>query len=146
MITVLREKRSGYQQQLVQEIKAFHYRFTRYHIDYSIALAYISEEDGDLSACAKYLRDSDSIVFFEKNFCALIFDNTNEEHGIKAASNILSRVQNLFFAKHLYMAVITSSIERSDFQMIHDLFDLAAYALDHHMDNLVVDVSQVILD
>lgn len=146
MITIFREKRSHYQQQLLEVLQSYHYRFTQYHIDYSIALAYISEEDGDLSACGKHLRDSDAIIFFEKNFCAILFDNTNEEHGIKAANNILARVQSLFFSKHLYMAVITASVERSDFQMAHDLFDLIDYALDHRMDNLVVDLSQVISD
>ena len=97
-----------------------------------------------MSLCSKHLRESDILIFFQKNFCAIIFDNTNEEQGIKAANNILSRVQDLFFAKHFYMTVITASDEYSEFQMVHDVFDLMTYALEHNMDNLVVDTSQVI--
>jgi hypothetical protein len=146
MINALNQKRQIFQKQLLQEIQEYHYRFIRYHIDYSIVFAYISEEDGDLSTCSCHIRESDMIIFFQTNFCALIFDNTNEEQGIKAANNLLSRIQNRFFAKHLYMTIINATTEQSEFQMVHDLFDLLAFALDHRMDNLVVDSSQIILD
>lgn len=144
MINTLNQHRQVFQEALIHECEPFHYRFTRYHSDYSIALAYLSEENGDLRSCGKHLRESDKILFFQNNFCAILFDNTNVEQGIKAANNILSRVQNLFFAKHFYMAIITSSNEQSEFQMVHDLFDLITYALEHNMDNLAVDSSQVI--
>ena len=89
MINTLNQHRQNFQEQLIAEITEFHYRFIRYHTKYSIALAYISEENGDLSLCSKHLRESDILIFFQKNFCAIIFDNTNEEQGIKAANNIL---------------------------------------------------------
>lgn len=144
MIDALSTHRQHYQEMLLKEITSYHYRFTRYHLNYSIVLAYISEENGDLSPCGNYLRGSDSIIYFRSNFCAIVFDNTNEEQGIKAAENILSRVQARFFSKHFYMVVISATEEKSEFQTVHDLFDLIAYALEHNMDNLVVDASQVI--
>ncbi|WP_295056079.1 hypothetical protein [Sulfuricurvum sp.] len=144
MINSLNTHRQHYQEILLKTSKDYYYRFSRYHTNYSIVLAYISEENGDLSACNQYLRGSDTVVYFQSNFCAIIFDNTNEEQGIKAANNILSRVQTRFFSKHFYMAVISANDELSEFQTIHDLFDLIAYALKHNMDNLVVDTSQVI--
>lgn len=144
MINALSAHRQHYQEMLIKASNDYHYRFNRYHINYSIVLAYISEENGDLSTCNTYLRGSDTIIYFQSNFCAILFDNTNEEQGIKAANNILSRVQTRFFSKHFYMAVISASDEQSEFQMIHDLFDLIAYALEHNMDNLVIDASQVI--
>lgn len=146
MINTLNQKRQIFQKQLLQAIEEYHYRFTRYNADYSIVFAYISEEDGDLSACRGHIRESDMILFFQTNFCAMIFDNTNEEHGIKAANNLLTRIQNHFFSKHLYMVIINATTEQSAFQMVHDLFDLLTFALEHHMDNLVVDSSQIILD
>ncbi len=144
MLNALSTHRHHYQEILIKDTNAYHYRFTRYHISYSIVLAYISEESGDLSACNNYLRGSDSIIYFRSNFCAIIFDNTNEEQGIKAANNILSRVQTRFFSKHFYMAVVSASDERSEFQMVHDVFDLISYALEHNMDNLVIDLSQIV--
>jgi hypothetical protein len=146
MINTLNQKRQIFQKQLLQEIQEYHYRFTRYHVNYSIVFAYISEEDGDLSACRGHIRESDKILFFQTNFCAMLFDNTNEEQGIKAANNLLARIQNRFFAKHLYMAIINATTEQSEFQMVHDLFDLLTFALEHRMDNLVVDSSQIIFD
>jgi hypothetical protein len=146
MINTLNQNRPIFQKQLLQSIEEYHYRFSRYHADYSILFAYISEEDGDLSICSGHIRESDTILFFQTNFCAMIFDNTNEEQGIKAANNLLTRIQNRFFAKHLYMAIINATAEQSEFQMVHDLFDLLTFALEHRMDNLVVDSSQIILD
>ncbi|MBV5321197.1 MAG: hypothetical protein JZU62_05895 [Sulfuricurvum sp.] len=144
MLNTLNQQRLHYQETLIKTSADYHYRFNRYKTKYSVALAYISEENGDLSSCGEHLRESDTIIFFQPNFCGIVFDNTNDEEGIKAANNILSRVQNLFFAKHFYMATITATAEQSEFQMIHDLFDLIAYALEHNMDNLVVDASQII--
>jgi len=144
MISALNTNRQTYQKMLQEESENYHYRFSRYHAPYSIVLAYISEENGDLSSCGSYIRNSDSVIFFQSNFCAIIFDNTNEEEGIKAANNVLSRVQARFFSKHFYMAIIAANDEQSEFQTIHDLFDLISYALEHNMDNLVLDSSQVI--
>lgn len=143
MLNTLIQNRYKYQEALVKACEEPHYRFTRYHVRYSLALAYI-EEGCDLTICGSHLRESDSIIFLQPNFCAILFDNTNEEYGIKAANNVLTRIQNLYFAKHFYMAVITANDEQSEFQMIHDLFDLMAYALENNMDNLVVDSSQEI--
>lgn len=144
MINILKEQRHIFQEQLQAEIKEYHYRFTRYHVNYAIVLLYISEENCDLSICGKHLRETDKILFFQPNFCAILLDQTNEEQGIKAANIILSRIQNIFFTKHLYMAVIAASNDRSQFQMVHDLFDLISYALNHKMENLVLESSQVI--
>lgn len=143
MINDFSEHRQLFQERLTNISADYHYKFTRYQAHYSIVLAYITE-DTDLGASAKHIRESDILIFFKPNLCAIIFDNTDEEQGIKAANNVLSRIQGLFFSKHLYMAVVTSHHDKSQFQMIHDLFDLISYALTNHMDNLVVDSSQVI--
>ncbi len=144
MVNTFNEYRQKFQEQLVKESMNYHYRFTRYHADYSIALAYISDEHVDLNVFAEHLRASDMLIFFHANLCAIIFDGTNAEEGIKAANSLLSHVQNFFFAKHLYMAVISTDRDKSQFQMVHDLFDLISYAITHNMDNLVVESSQVI--
>lgn len=143
MLNILNQNRHKYQEELTKVCEEYHYRFTRYHVQYSIALAYI-DENCDLSSCGSQLRESDIITFFQPNLCAIVFDNTNVEYGIKAANNVLTRIQNLYFAKHFYISIITASDEQSEFQMVHDLFDLMAYALEHNMDNLVVDSSQEI--
>jgi len=144
MFDALNAHRLHYQEMLFDAISSYNYRFTRYNEIYSIVLVYISEECGDLLDYNDFLRETDTIICFRPNLCAIVFDETNIEQGIKAAENILTRLQVRFFSKHIYMTVITVSHEQSEFQTIHDLFDLMSYALIHNMDNLVIDTSQLI--
>lgn len=144
MIDIFKEYRKRFQEQLLQDTSGYHYRFTRHHTPYSIALAYVSETGVSLDTFEKHLRESDKIIFFQTNLCAIIFDDSNEEQGLKAAENLLSHVQNICFTKHLYMAVVTVNSDNNEFQTVHDLFDLVSYALNHNMDNSVLESSQII--
>lgn len=144
MIDIFKEYRKRFQEQLLQDTSGYHYRFTRQHTPYSIALAYVSETGVSLDTFEKHLRESDKIIFFQTNLCAIIFDDSNEEQGLKAAENLLSHVQNICFTKHLYMAVVTVNSDNNEFQTVHDLFDLVSYALNHNMDNSVLESSQII--
>ncbi|HQS66495.1 MAG TPA: hypothetical protein PLM93_04820 [Sulfuricurvum sp.] len=144
MLDTFNEYRKRFQEQLLNDISGYHYRFTRHHQPYSIALVYVSETDVSLDTFETHLRESDTIIFLKANLCAIIFDDANEEQGLKAAENLLSLVQDICFTKHLYMAVVTVNSDINDFQTVHDLFDLIAYALDHNMDNSVLEKSQII--
>lgn len=144
MIDIFNEHRKRFQEQLTHDTAGFHYRFMRHHLSYSIALIYIAEANTNFDEFAKYLRASDKLILLRENLCAIIFDGTNEDQGIKAAENLLSRIQNICLTKHLYMAVTTVSTDDTEFQTIHDLFDLVSYALKHNMDNSVLESSQVI--
>jgi len=144
MIDVFNEHRIRFQEHLISSTTDFHYRFVRYAMPYSLAVIYISEADADPSIFKRHLRASDKLIVLQENMCAVIFDGTNEVQGLKAAENLLSHVQNICFKKHLYMAVVTVSTDTTEFQTVHDLFDLIAYALDHNMDNCVIENSQII--
>ncbi|MDP3267381.1 MAG: hypothetical protein Q8M39_11200 [Sulfuricurvum sp.] len=144
MIDTFNEHRKRFQEQLVIDTAGYHYRFIRHHMPYSIALVYVAEMGVNLDTFEKHLRESDKIIFLQTNLCAIIFDDANEEQGLKAAENLLSHVQNICFTKHLYMAVVTVNSDNNEFQIVHDLFDLISYALNHNMDNSVLESSQVI--
>lgn len=144
MIETFNEHRRRFQEQLVNATALYHYRFMRQHMPYSIALFYVAETDVNLEILPKHLRESDKIIFLQTNLCAIIFDNANEEPGLKAAENLLYHVQNICFTKHLYMAVATVNSDNKEFQTVHDLFDLIEYALNHNMENSVLESSQVI--
>jgi len=143
MIDTLQEHRHYLQEQLVQRIAYFDYNFSRYNTHYTIAIVYISEEDGNLNVLSKNLRKSDRLVMFQKNLCAVIFNSANETNGLKAANNLLTDLQALFFSKHLYMAVVTATHCKSSFQLVYDLFDLLQYAIKNNMNNLVLESSQI---
>lgn len=144
MIDVFKENRKHLQEQLIIETAYNHYKCSRDAIPYSITLTYISEEDFDFSSLTKYLRVDDKIILLQSNLCAIVFDGTTEEQGLKATENLLSHVQNICFTKHLYMAVVTVNSHDTEFQIVHDLFDLLSYAINHNMDNSVIERSQII--
>ncbi len=143
MINVFNEHRNHFQEQLISSTADFHYRYTRYSMPYSLAVIYISESDVDLSIFKHHLRSSDIFIMLQENLCAIVFDGANEEEGLKAAENLLAQVQNICFTKHLYMAIVTESTDSTEFQTVHDLFDLLSYALQHNMDNCVIENSQI---
>lgn len=144
MIDVFNEHRNRFQEELMGNTTDFHYRFTHYAMPYSLAAIYIAESDVDLSIFKRHLRESDKLIVLQDNLCAIIFDDTNEKQGLRAAENLLAHVQDICFNKHLYMAVVTVNMDSTVFQTIHDLFDLIAYALNHNMDNYVLESSQLV--
>lgn len=144
MINSFNEQRKRFQAQLITQSAEYHYRFSRHHLFYSIALIYVAEADIDFTTFKKHLRLSDQIILLESNLCAIILDGTNEDHGIKAAENLLSSLQHICFTKHLYMAVVTVNSDDTEFQTVHDLFDLLGYAINHNMDNSVIERSQIL--
>jgi hypothetical protein len=143
MVDAFNEHRKRFQEQLIIESAGYHYRFSRHHLFYSIALIYVAEADIDFTTFKKYLRTSDQITLLQEDLCAIVLDGTNEDQGIKAAENLLAQLQNICFTKHLYMAVVTVNSNDTEFQTVHDLFDLLSYALNHNMDNSVIEYSQV---
>lgn len=146
MIDVFNENRKRFQEQLVIDTAGYHYRFLRHHMPYSIALVYVAEMGVNLDTFKKHLRESDKIIFLQTNLCAIIFDGTTEGQGLKAAENLLANVQNICFTKHIYMAIVTVNSGDTEFQTVHDLFDLLSYAINHNMDNSVIERSQIIIN
>lgn len=144
MIDVFNKSRKRFQEQLLLETAYYHFKYSREEIPYSIALTYISEQDFDFNRYATHLRVNDKIILLQSNLCAIIFDGTNEEQGLTAAEHLLYHVQDLCFTKHIYMAIVTVNSDDTEFQTVHDLFDLLSYALNHHMDNSVMERSQIL--
>jgi hypothetical protein len=138
------EYRQQFQKQLLDEIGDYQYRFSRHQTVYSVALAFTPDETIHLDLFAHHLRRNDKYIPFQSNLCAIIFDATHEAQGIKAASNLLVSVENLFFSTPLYMAVVSVDEETSPFQMVYNLFDLIRYAIEHNLTNEVMDSSQII--
>ena len=143
MIDIFQENRKRFQEQLIIETAYYHFKYSREETPYSIALTYIAENDFDFNRYKEHLRVNDKIILIEANLCAIVFDGTTEEQGITAAEHLLYHVQDLCFTKHIYMAIVTANPDNTEFQTVHDLFDLLSYALNHNMDNCVMERSQI---
>lgn len=137
------ERRLIMQQKLMQAIKDFDYRFKRYQISYSIAIGH-SPSNIDLTIFSSHIRATDRFITFDRNTCAIIFDCTNDESGIKAANNLLSHYHSNFYGTPLFASIVTVSNYDSTQNMTQNLFELLNHAVKHNMDSMILEHSQVI--
>ena len=143
MPTFTHEQHSLMKEKLSQAIKDFAYRFKRYNINYSIAISHTSETI-DLTKMSNFIRTTDRFIILNHNTYAIILDCSDELRGIKAANNLLTHYQGIFFSIPLYLSVVTASNYDTNTKMIHELFYLLDYAIKHNMNNILLDHSQVI--
>lgn len=143
MSTFTHEQYSLMRDKLSQAIKDYSYRLKRYKVNYSIAICH-SPKDIDLGPLSSQIRQTDRYIVFGHNTCAVVLDCTNEIEGIKAANNLLTHFQGSFFSTPLYVGIVTAGNYETDTKMIHELFYLLDYAIEHNMNNILVDHSQVI--
>jgi len=137
------EQYSIMKEKLTQAVKDFSYRFKRYDVNYSIAIAH-SPENIDLSPLSERIRESDRFIIFDHNTCAIVFDFADGTCGIKAANNLLTHFQETFFSTPLYLGIVTASNYDTNSKMVHELFDFLDYAIEHNMNSVLVECSQVI--
>lgn len=136
------EERSSMQQILLKEIREFSYRHQRYQIDYSLSIGY-SPEPVELNSLSAFIRESDHFIELKPNICAVILDCANDDNGVKAANNLLSRFQGNFFSTPLYASIVTARDFETPLLMVNDLFYLLDYAITHNMNNMLMDSSRV---
>lgn len=137
------QERKILQKQLLDEINTFDYSFTRYKVNYSIAMAYTKDKI-DMEAMNAFLRKTDRLVVLSEYVCAVVFDQANDKNGIKAANHLLTHFQAFHFGETLYACVVTASNYSDQSKMVHDIFNLLDYSVSKNMNNLVLDISQVI--
>lgn len=143
MSTFTHEQLSLMKEKLSQAIKDFAYRFKRYNINYSIAIGHTTE-DIDLNQISNFIRSTDRFIVLNHSTYAIILDCSDEIRGIKAANNILTHYQGIFFSIPLYITIVTASNYEADAKMIHELFYLLDYAIKHNMNNILLEHSQLI--
>lgn len=144
MSTFTHEQHSLMKDKLSQAVKDFSYRLKRYKISYSIAVGHTTKEDIDLSLVSDYIRETDRFITLNHNTCAVVFDCTDEITGIKAANNLLTHFQDSFISTPLYVSVVIASNYEADSKMIHELFDLLDNAVEHNMNNIILEQTQAI--
>lgn len=143
MVTFSNGQYSLMKEKLTQAVKDFSYRFRRYEINYSIAIGHTPEAI-DLSILSRHIRESDRFIILNHNTCAVILDCTSDTCGIKAANNLLTHFQGTFFSTPIYLGIVTASNYDTDSKMTHELFYLLDYAIEHNMNSILVEQSQVI--
>lgn len=127
-------------EKLTQQISNYEYRYERYNQNYSIAIAYTTENI-DLSQMDSYIRTSDSFIKIQPNLCAVILDFTDGITGVQAANKLLTSFNNTFYEKQIFAAVATANEHTTTMSLINELFNILKFGLTNDMDNLVLDSS-----
>lgn len=141
MVSRLAAERKTLQGRLESKMSEYEYRFSRYGIDFSIAVVYTPKRIR-MSQFGSYIRSTDRYVFLGRGIYGIIFDCADHEKGIKAANNLLTRFQHTFFSTPIYASIVSANDYKDPSQRLSKLFDLLAYALRHNMDNLIMDDTQ----
>lgn len=142
MTNYVNDQRKILQEKLLEEISDYDYRFTRYKISYSLAIAY-TPEPTELTSLLPHIRKSDRFIPLNDHFHAVVFDFTDEEKAIKASNKLLTFFQYTYFSKSIFASVITADNHRTPDRMIAKLFDLVVYSIRHNLDNHIMDQSQI---
>lgn len=98
----------------------------------------------DLVPMSNFIRNTDKFIVLNDNTCAIILDNANDESGIKAANNLLTKFQGSAFDIPLYSAIVTASNYSSSETMIRELFHLIDFAIANNINQQVIDHTQII--
>lgn len=137
------KNRKMLQDKLERELDDFDYRYTRYEVNYCIAIAYTPEPIDLAPLLSKYIRETDHAIMLQDQLYAVIFDTADETKGIKAADKLLTFFQHLYFSHSIFASITTASDYNSPAQMISKLFDLLDYSISNNIDHHVIDASQV---
>lgn len=145
MIDTLNEMREVINSTLIREMSDYDYRYTRYNINYSIAIGYVPEEI-DLNHFASFIRKTDRFITIEPNICAIILDCADCTDGLKTANNLLTIFNKTFFSKKIFAGVATANEHPSSISFINELYYLLKFGIANNMDNQILDSSQLFKD
>jgi hypothetical protein len=96
------------EEKLVQALKSFDYRRSRYQINYSVAMWH-SPEKINLNLLSHCIRVTDRIICFDNHHYAIVYDYTTPESCSQAVNNFLLQYKNTFSSTPLFCSVVNST-------------------------------------
>ena len=142
LIKHIRENLATYESKVLNAIESYNYDKERHNIDFSIAIG-ATLDDVDMASFSQAIRLTDTFVFLDKNVCCVVFGFNDTENGIKAASNLLNKFEQKFFANKIYLGIISSEDESSPEQQVKKLFETLCHGIDHGMSNIPLDYQHI---
>lgn len=127
-------------QKILDELEIVFYRVNRYQYKYTLALFY-SEENFSDDLIGKDLRMTDKIVTLEDNLFLLIFENTDMSKGGIIATEKLLQLLFGVSSQDVYCSVEECVKNDEGSIIIHRLFTLINYAIEHKHKNEIIDTS-----
>ncbi|MEA3456128.1 MAG: hypothetical protein U9R26_06445 [Campylobacterota bacterium] len=124
---------------MLKKMTEHHYRFRRYNSIFTAVLFYGA---GSLNhkEITKTIRTTDRCFRFEENLFLIIFGETGSEGGIIAAEKLLPKLLHNPDQK-VYVSAVECSKDKEGTLLVHQLFNILEFAIEHKHINEVVDSS-----
>lgn len=139
----MKEQLKKYQEKhletILREMTEHHYRFRRYNSIFTAVLFY-GEGSMKHEQVTEMIRKTDRFFKFEDNLFLLIFGETASEGGIIAAEKMLPELLRKPDQK-IYVSAVECTKDKEGILLVHQLFNILEFALEHQHINEVVDSS-----
>lgn len=135
----LKEYQEKHLDEILKEMVEYHFRFRRYNSIFTAVLFY-SEGSMKYERIREVIRTTDRSLRFEENLFLIIFGETGTEGGIIAAEKVLPKLLHKPDQK-IYVSAVESTTDKEGTLLVHQLFNILDFAIEHHHDNEVLDSS-----
>ncbi len=139
----MKEQLKKYQEKHLDEMlkgmTEYHFRFRRYNSIFTAVLFY-SEGSMKNEQVAEVIRATDRYLRFEENLFLIIFGETGTEGGIVAAEKVLPKLLYKPDQK-IYVSAVESTTDKEGTLLVHQLFNILDFAIEHKHINEVIDTS-----
>ena len=135
----LEEYEEKHLDEMLREMTEYHYRFKRHNSIFTAVLFY-GEGSMKHEQVREVIRATDRYIRYEENLFLLIFGETGSEGGIIAAEKVLPKLLHKD-DQNIYVSAVECSKDKMETILVHQLFNILEFAIEHHHVNEVVDSS-----
>ncbi len=135
LIEQILEHYNKYKNEIIKQIEEYSYRKRRYNVDFTLAL-FLAEKELQISLMASSIRDTDKLIVLEKNLACVAFDFSDEENGLKATENLLTRIEPKHFEHRLFVSVENSHDYSDEDEQVRRLLDTLIEEIQNGFDRL----------
>ncbi len=139
MIEKLRVYQDKHLEKILTEMDECYERFKRYNNAFTAVLFY-GDESLKYDLVITTIRTTDHYLELEENLFLIILEETGSEGGILAAEKLLPKLQYKP-EQSLYAATTECTKEKTGVLLIHQLFSILEFAIEHKHANEIMDSS-----
>ncbi len=127
-----------YEEMIIKSIQDYIYNNERYKANYSLAIGAVCS-NVDLNNFSNMIRPTDKFIILDEYLCCVVFPFTDAKHGVKAASNLLSKFESQFFSEKIYLGIVNAEEFSTPESLISRLFDILKGSIKNGMENMPLD-------
>ena len=138
-----REKFEQLKTTILELLAKHRYRFERYGQEFSALLVYTKVQRFDMEKCRGLIRLSDELFEMGDNMMLVVFEQTDEVSGFKAAENFRYAYERLDLNRELFCAFAPIREKDTAIDIASRLLVILDYALSDPMPNAVLDLEHI---